>query len=494
MDAAQVRAQARQPGQQAQVQRDRRRLGPGRAARPRRRSPSWATTSSASATRTRRAAPTRSPPRAASTPPRTTRTTATASGGSSTTRSRAATSARARPTSTGWPRCRSTSSTSAWRRACPSRASTAGCSPTARSAAPRCRAPSTPAARPASSSCSAPTRRSCRQIGLGKVRMYPRAEMLDLVVVDGRARGIVARDLVTGEIELARRRRGGARHRRLRQRVLSLDQRQGLQRHRHLARPPARRLLRQPVLHADPSDLHPAGRRLPVEAHADVRVAAQRRPHLGAEEARRHPAAERDPGGRARLLPGAQVPGFGNLVPRDIASRAAKEVCDEGRGVGPGGRGVYLDFADAIERLGTQGDRGALRQSLRDVPEHHRRGPLPRADAHLPGGALHDGRPVGGLRPDVQRPRPVRDRRGQLLRPRRQPPGRLGADAGAGRRLLHPALHDRRLPGAAPRRQAGSGGAGLPARSRPRSRQRTERLLAVRGERSVDSFHRELGH
>jgi succinate dehydrogenase / fumarate reductase flavoprotein subunit len=47
-------------------------------------------------------------------------------------------------------------------------------------------------------------------------------------------------------------------------------------------------------------------------------------------------------------------PSFGNLVPRDIASRAAKNVCDEGRGVGPGGLGVYLDFADAIERLGRQ--------------------------------------------------------------------------------------------------------------------------------------------
>src|SRR5437764_8178831 len=47
-----------------------------------------------------------------------------------------------------------------------------------------------------------------------------------------------------------------------------------------------------------------------------------------------------------------KYPAYGNLAPRDISSRAAKEVCDDGRGVGPGGRGVYLDFADAIERLG----------------------------------------------------------------------------------------------------------------------------------------------
>jgi succinate dehydrogenase / fumarate reductase flavoprotein subunit len=49
-----------------------------------------------------------------------------------------------------------------------------------------------------------------------------------------------------------------------------------------------------------------------------------------------------------------KYPSYGNLAPRDISSRAAKEVCDEGRGVGPGGRGVYLDFADAIKRLGEQ--------------------------------------------------------------------------------------------------------------------------------------------
>src|ERR1019366_4398350 len=49
-----------------------------------------------------------------------------------------------------------------------------------------------------------------------------------------------------------------------------------------------------------------------------------------------------------------KYPSFGNLAPRDISSRAAKEVCDEGRGVGPGGRGVYLDFADSIQRLGVE--------------------------------------------------------------------------------------------------------------------------------------------
>ncbi len=68
-----------------------------------------------------------------------------------------------------------------------------------------------------------------------------------------------------------------------------------------------------------------------------------------------------------------KYPSFGNLAPRDISSRAAKEQCDEGRGVGPTGRGVYLDFRDSIERLGRERDPRAVRQPLRDVRADHRR-------------------------------------------------------------------------------------------------------------------------
>ena len=91
-----------------------------------------------------------------------------------------------------------------------------------------------------------------------RVTMYPRTEMLDLVVVDGEARGIVTRDLVTGKIESHARRRGGARHRRLRQRLLPLDEREGLERDGDLARVQARRGVRESVLHADPPDVHSA--------------------------------------------------------------------------------------------------------------------------------------------------------------------------------------------------------------------------------------------
>ena len=151
-----------------------------------------------------------------------------------------------------------------------------------------------------------------------------------------------------------------------------------------------------------------------------------------------------------------RYPAFGNLVPRDVASRAIKREVDAGRGVGPLKNGVYLDFSESIERLGRDVDRGALRQPLRDVRAHHRRGPVRRADAHLPGDPLHDGRALGRLQPDEQRARAVRARRGELLRPRRQPARRVGAHAGSRRRLLRAAVHDRRLPRAAARHEAGA--------------------------------------
>ena len=148
-----------------------------------------------------------------------------------------------------------------------------------------------------------------RQVHAGTVELYPRTEMLDLVVKDGRAAGIVCRDLNTrrGVLDVGPRR--GARHRRLRQRLLPLDERQELERHRGVAGIEARRLHGQPVLHADPPHVHPGERRLPVEAHADVGVVAQRRSGLGAEEDGRHALRGPDPRGRPRLLPRAALPG-----------------------------------------------------------------------------------------------------------------------------------------------------------------------------------------
>ena len=111
-------------------------------------------------------------------------------------------------------------------------------------------------------------------------------------------------------------------------------------------------LFAQSLLHADSPDLHSGFGRLSIEAHADERVAAKRRPYLGSEtKGDKRPPNQIPEEDRDYYLE-RRYPSFGNLVPRDVASRNAKNVCDEGRGVGPAGLGVYLDFSDAIRRLG----------------------------------------------------------------------------------------------------------------------------------------------
>ena len=109
------------------------------------------------------------------------------------------------------------------------------------------------------------------------------------------------------------------------------------------------------MLHADPPDLHSGLRRVPVEADPDVRVVAQRRPNLGTEHVddTGKAAAEIAEADRDYFLE-RKYPAFGNLVPRDVASRNAKSVVDAGLGVGPLRNGVYLDFADSINRLGLE--------------------------------------------------------------------------------------------------------------------------------------------
>ncbi len=142
-----------------------------------------------------------------------------------------------------------------------------------------------------------------RQVDAGTVTLFTRREMLDLVVVNGQARGIITRNLITGELERHEAQAvllctGG-----YGTRLLPVDQRRELQRDRRVACPQARRALRQSVLHADSPDVHSGQRRPPVEADADVESPAQRRPRLGAEEAGRQAAARADSGSRARLLP-----------------------------------------------------------------------------------------------------------------------------------------------------------------------------------------------
>src|SRR5882757_7520669 len=191
-----------------------------------------------------------------------------------------------------------------------------------------------------------------RQIAAGTVEMHPRTEMLDLIVIDGRARGIVARDLVTGEISgyfadavvLASGGYGNVFY--LSTNAMNSNATAIWRAHRRgalFANPCFTQIFptctprtgeHQSKLTLMSESLRNDGRIWVPKDSGDTRGPAD------------IPEDERD------YYLERIYPSFGNLVPRDIASRAAKNVCDQGRGVGPGGQGVYLDFADAIARLG----------------------------------------------------------------------------------------------------------------------------------------------
>ena len=191
-----------------------------------------------------------------------------------------------------------------------------------------------------------------KEIAKGGVTMYPRTEMLDVIVANGRARGIVARNMVTGAIEAH-----------LADAVILGTGGYGnvffLSTNAKGSNATAIwRAYRRGAAFANPcfTQIHPTC--IPVAGdyqskltlmseslRNDGRVWVPKR--SGDDRAPNEiPESERD------YYLERKYPSFGNLSPRDIASRAAKEVCDEGRGVGPGGRGVYLDFSDSIKRLG----------------------------------------------------------------------------------------------------------------------------------------------
>ncbi|MET8336627.1 fumarate reductase/succinate dehydrogenase flavoprotein subunit [Streptosporangium canum] len=191
-----------------------------------------------------------------------------------------------------------------------------------------------------------------RQIAAGTVEMHTRHEMLDLIVSDGRARGVIVRDMVTGEIE-----------RHVADAVVLASGGYGnvffLSTNAKGCNTTAIwRAHRRGAMFANPcyTQIHPTC--IPVSGDYQSKLTLM-------SESLRNDGRVWVPVKAGDDRPVSQIPederdyyleriypAFGNLVPRDIASRAAKNVCDEGRGVGPGGLGVYLDFADAIRRLG----------------------------------------------------------------------------------------------------------------------------------------------
>ena len=191
-----------------------------------------------------------------------------------------------------------------------------------------------------------------RQIAAGQVKMFPRTEMLDLVVVDGRACGIVTRDLVSGAIEthaadaviLATGGYGNVFY--LSTNAKGCNVTATWRAHKRgagFANPCFTQIHPTciPVTGEHQSKLTLMSESLRNDGRVWVPLrAGEERPPAQIPEAERDYYLER------------RYPSFGNLVPRDVASRAAKAVCDEARGVGPGGRGVFLDFSDAISRQG----------------------------------------------------------------------------------------------------------------------------------------------
>ncbi|NMO55769.1 fumarate reductase/succinate dehydrogenase flavoprotein subunit [Actinoplanes sp. TBRC 11911] len=332
-----------------------------------------------------------------------------------------------------------------------------------------------------------------RQIALGNIEMNARHEMLELVIVDGKARGIVVRDLVTGEIttEMADAvvlASGGYGN------VFFLSTNA-----KGCNVTASWRAHRKGALFANPcyTQIHPTC--IPESGTHQSKLT------LMSESLRNDGRVWVPLRGDDKRAPGdipeeerdyyleRIYPSFGNLVPRDIASRAAKNVCDEGRGVGPGGLGVYLDFADAISRLG----RDAVEAKYGNLFEMYQRitGEDPYVVPMRIYPAVHY--TMGGLWVDYDLQSTI--------------PGlfvvgeanfsdhganRLGASAlmqglADGYFVLPNTISNYLASGPFP---VVSDEDAAVVEARQAVEDRITRLLAVDGDRTVDSFHRELGH
>ena len=332
-----------------------------------------------------------------------------------------------------------------------------------------------------------------RQIGLGNIEMFARHEMLELVVVDGKARGIVVRDLVTGEISTD-----------LADAVVLASGGYGnvffLSTNAKGCNVTATwRAHRKGALFANPcyTQIHPTC--IPESGTHQSKLTLMSESlrndgRVWVPLARGDSRAPGDIGEHERDYYQERIyPSFGNLVPRDIASRAAKNVCDEGRGVGPGGLGVYLDFADAIDRLG----KPAVEAKYGNLFEMYQRitGEDPYAVPMRIYPAVHY--TMGGLWVDYDLQSTI--------------PGlfvigeanfsdhganRLGASAlmqglADGYFVLPNTLNNYLASGPFDKVEPSHPDV---AAARAQVEDRLTRLLAVDGDRTVDSFHRELGH
>ena len=331
-----------------------------------------------------------------------------------------------------------------------------------------------------------------RQIAAGSVVQHSRHEMLEVIISEGKARGVIVRDLVSGEITthladavvLATGGYGNAFF--LSTNAKGCNVTASWRAHRHGAH------------FANPcyTQIHPTC--IPVSGDHQSKLTLMSEslrndgrvwvPKVGGDDraASDIPEEERD------YYLERIYPAFGNLVPRDIASRAAKNVCDEGRGVGPGGLGVYLDFADSINRLG----RDAVEAKYGNLFEMYERitGENPYEQPMRIYPAVHY--TMGGLWVDYDLQSSI--------------PGlfvigeanfsdhganRLGASAlmqglADGYFVLPNTINDYLADG--PFEALDEDHEDVAA-ARTTVTDRIEKLLAIDGDRTVDSFHRELG-
>ncbi|HEY4177266.1 MAG TPA: fumarate reductase/succinate dehydrogenase flavoprotein subunit [Kofleriaceae bacterium] len=335
-----------------------------------------------------------------------------------------------------------------------------------------------------------------RQIGAGKVTMFPRTEMLDVVVEDGRAVGIVVRDLVTGQITshgahaviLATGGYGNTF-------FLSTNAKgcnvtatyRAYKKGAGFANPCYTQI--HPTCIPVAGDFQSKLTLMSESLRNDGRVWAPKKK----EDVGKHPdqIAEAD---RDYYLE-RKYPSFGNLAPRDIASRAAKEQCDDGRGVGPGGKGVYLDFKDGIKRDGED----KIREKYGNLFDMYERitGENPYRVPMRIYPAVHY--TMGGLWVDYNLQTTI--------------PGlfcigeanfsdhganRLGASAlmqglSDGYFVIAPTLGNY-LAGINAATQKSDVTSAAFKTSEAESKAKLDKLMSIKGKRTVDSFHKELGH
>jgi succinate dehydrogenase / fumarate reductase, flavoprotein subunit len=330
-----------------------------------------------------------------------------------------------------------------------------------------------------------------RQVDAGNIELHPRHEMLDLIMVEGRARGVVVRNLINGEITsytadavvLATGGYGNVYF--LSTNAMGSNVTAAWRAHKHGA------------LFANPcyTQIHPTCIPVAGEHQGKLTLMSESlrndgRVWVPVQAGDSRPASEIPEDERDYYLERI-YPAFGNLVPRDLASRATKNMCDEGRGVGPGGLGVYLDLADAIKRLG----KDAVAAKYGNLIEMYERitGENPYVQPMRIYPAVHY--TMGGLWVDYDLQSTI--------------PGmfvigeanfsdhganRLGASAlmqglADGYFVLPATIGDYLARG-------GTGAVPQEAIDEAEARVRTqvERFLSIDGDRTVDSFHRELGH